>query len=132
MRKAGIRLSLYLPERMARGWHGAPGKQSARGVKMLDRMAEALRRSAIADRFAETELAMMREACRGWVAEPAAAVFGGIALELKGRGLGTPPLFEKLAALTPFDEVALVELIARLEWEDGRSKRAVPTVEAIL
>ena len=129
MASAGIRLNLYLPARMARGWDGSPGNRSARGVQLLDRMAEALRRSSIIDRFTEAELAVMRQACRGWVAEPATAVFGGVALELKGRALSTPPLLEKLAALSPFDEIALVEWIERQDREDSRREGTLTTMD---
>ena len=118
MATAGMRLNLYLPARMARWWDDAGESRSARGVQMIDRLSEALRRTAIAERFSAEEAAALREGCSGWVAEPAAVVFGGVALELRSRGLGTPALFSKLEQLTPLEEVALVE------WLEGVERHA--------
>lgn len=90
-------------------------------VTIVDRYFEMIRRTRIERRFSEAEINLMRDACISWLPEPAAAVFGGVALEVEDGladglaekwGVDAEALLTKLKALTPGEEVALVELVA--------------------
>ena len=113
MAQAGTRLSLYLPVRMMRDFQPNSRKISERGVELLDRMIEALRRTPVELRFNPDEIALMGEVCGAWGLQPAAAVFGGLARDLRWQDRGSPDLLEKLATLTPFEEIALIEYLER-------------------
>lgn len=93
---------------------------SGRINRMADRYGEILRRTRIEARFTADEMNALRDVCNGWLAEPAAVIDCGVALELEdsipdgiGDKWGIEPqmLLNKLAALNYCEEVALVEAI---------------------
>jgi len=114
------RKNVYLPDRILDALSGH-GSLSGRITTILDRYHEMVRRTRIHQKFSERELGLMRAACNGWHAEPAAAVFGGVALEVEDAlpdGLAdewevdAAALLQKLRALSPGEEIALVEAVA--------------------
>lgn len=104
------RQNIYLPDHLRDAVSGYPSL-SGRVSTVLDRYHEALRRTRIADRFTSHELDTIYDACVFWSAEPAATVFGGVELELIDMGGVSAELMTKVQALTPFEQVALVEWI---------------------
>ena len=99
MAQAGTRLSLYLPVRMMRDFQPNSRKISERGVELLDRMIEALRRTPVELRFNPDEIALMGEVCGAWGLQPAAAVFGGLARDLRWQHRGSPDFVAATIAL---------------------------------
>jgi hypothetical protein len=108
MPKRKQRVNVYLGERAGRFIDGYPSR-SARLATIVDRYSEAMRRMRVHERFSETEIKHLLAIMADWSAEPAAALFGGLLLEMRMQKLGTPVLEKKLQALSPFDEVGLVE-----------------------
>jgi len=113
------RHTIYLPGHVL-GRLDSPDNLSGRIAVILDRYFETLRRTRIEQRFTEPELDLMTEACMSWLAEPAATVFGGVALELEDSradglagkwGVDLDALLAKVGTLGPADDVALVEAI---------------------
>lgn len=113
------RKNIYLPDHLLALVQGH-GSLSGRISTIVDRYHEILRRTRIERRFTEVEFNAIRDACQSWLAEPAAALFGGVALEIEDSladGLAekwdvdAAALLDKLKALTPGEEVALVESI---------------------
>ena len=92
---------------------------SGRIATVLDRYHEALRRTRIERQFSDDERQHILRACRAWLAEPAATVFDGVALELEDEGAAPAELIERVKSLTPFEQVALVEWIES-ERDAGR------------
>jgi hypothetical protein len=111
------RQNIYLPDHLRDYVSGHPSL-SGRIATILDRYQEMLRRTRIERRFTDAEMQAMRTACAGWIAEPAAAVFGGVALEVEDAGdigIDAQSLLIKLQSLTPGEEVALVEYLQTTE-----------------
>lgn len=84
--------------------------------RVADRYYELVRRSRID--LAPAELDAVRDALNGWLAEPAATIAGGPALEVEDAlpdglaeryGIDGPALVARLRALTYAQEVALVD-----------------------
>jgi hypothetical protein len=93
---------------------------SGRVTEIIDRYFEMVRRTRIEKRFSKAEMNLMRDACLSWLPEPAATVFGGVALEVedslpdgldKKWGVDAHALIAKLNGLGPGEEVALVEAV---------------------
>jgi hypothetical protein len=115
------RMNVYLTERVGRFADGYPSR-SARVAVIIDRYYEALRRMRVHERFSDPELRVMRQILRGWTAEPAGVLFGGLLLEIKTNGVGSPALTKKLEALSAFDEVALIEWLEAQELAETAAK----------
>lgn len=88
--------------------------------RAIDRYREILRRARVDLTYAERDA--VRDALRGWAAEPAAMIAGGPALEVmdaiedglaERHGVDGRALIEKLRALTFEQEVALVDSVER-------------------
>lgn len=86
--------------------------------RVADRYYEIVRRSRID--LSPGELDAVRDALNGWLAEPAATIAGGPALEVEDalpdglaerHGIDGPALVAKLRALTYAQEVALVDAV---------------------
>jgi hypothetical protein len=110
------RVSVYLSDRTCETLAG--GGMSTRINRMADRYAEMLRRMRIDQRFTAAELDALRAVARDWAAEPAAALAGGLALELEDAipdgigaefGVDVQELLGKLRGLAFAEEVALAE-----------------------
>lgn len=117
------RKNVYFPDHILEKLKG-DDSLSGRVTEIIDRYFEMVRRTRIEKQFSEAELNLMRDACISWLPEPAATVFGGVALEVedslpdgldKKWNVAAKTLLAKLAALTPGEEVALVEAVV-----DGR------------
>lgn len=106
------RQNVYFPDPIIDYLSGAESL-SGRVTQIIDRYRETLRRTRIAERFDESEMLTIRRACHGWWAEPAATIFGGIALELEDSG-APPALVAKVGELTPWEQVALLEHVEGL------------------
>lgn len=114
------RKNVYLPDHVLAQLQGH-GSLSGRVTMILDRYHEMIRRTRITRKFTDAEISLMREACQGWVPEPAATVFGGVALEVEDGlsdglaekwGVDPVALLKKLKSLTPGEEIALAEAVA--------------------
>lgn len=86
--------------------------------RIADRYYEIIRRSRID--LSDAELAAVRDALNGWLAEPAATIAGGPALEVadalddglaERHGIDGRALLAKLRGLTYAQEVALVDSV---------------------
>lgn len=106
------RQNIYLPDHL-RDYVSGYDSLSGRISTIIDRYHEALRRTRIEKRFTADELAHITRACWSWLAEPAATVFNGVEIELEDEGDAMPELVAKVRALTPFEQVALVEFVER-------------------
>lgn len=93
---------------------------SGRVATIVERYAEIVRRERPQDAFSEAERSAILDACRGWLAEPAASIFDGVAMEVADAledGLADrwpidgPNLVANLRALSPGAQVALVDWI---------------------
>lgn len=112
------RVSTYLSDHTLR-FIGETPSMSGRLNQIIDRYAEIMRRDTndLLKRFTDAELFAVRAACHSWFAEPAAAVPGGIRLEVldaDGSELAMSPaqvtaLADKLASLTTAEEITLLE-----------------------
>jgi hypothetical protein len=98
------------------------GPLSTRIAVVADRHAELCRRARITRLFTTPELDAIRDATRSWLPEPAATIFGGVALELEDAaddglgekwGIDLPALLAKVRALGLAEQVALVDWIER-------------------
>lgn len=109
------RTTIYLTDRAQAVLAGG---ESLSGTinRIADRYYEILRRSRID--LTPAELDAVRDALSGWLAEPAATIAGGPALEVEDAlpdglaekwGIDGPALVGKLRALTFAQEVALVD-----------------------
>lgn len=86
--------------------------------KDIDRYHEVIRRHrGVEAQFSEAELNALRDVCNGWIAEPAATISGGLAMELEDSlpdgvagkwEIDAPALLAKLRAMPYADELALV------------------------
>ena len=106
------RQNIYLPDHLKDYVADAPSL-SGRVSTIIDRYREALRRTKVEQKFTADELLHIKRACWSWWIEPAATIFGGIAMELEDEGLAPADLIAKVQALSPFEQVALVEWIER-------------------
>ena len=106
------RQNVYFPDPIIDYLSGAESL-SGRVTQIIGRYREALRRTRVADRFDDGEMLTIRQACHGWWSEPAATIFGGIALELEDYG-APAELVSKVAAMTPWEQVALLEYVEGL------------------
>lgn len=86
--------------------------------RVADRYYELVRRSRID--LPQPELDAVRDALNGWLAEPAATIAGGPALEVEDalpdglaerHGIDGPALVAKLRGLTYAQEIALVDAV---------------------
>lgn len=115
------RTSAYLSDRtvgILDAERGEGGSLSGGINRSIDRYNEVVRRHrAVEGLFSEAELMALRDVARGWIAEPAATIAGGLALELSDAlpdgiaekwAINAPALIEKLRALPYADELALV------------------------
>lgn len=103
------RQNVYFPDPIIDYLSGAESL-SGRVTQIIDRYRETLRRTKIEQKFTPDEMFAIRFACLGWLADPAATIFGGIALELEDSGAAAE-LVAKIGTLSPWDQVALVEYI---------------------
>lgn len=108
------RATIYLTDR-AEAVLGT-GSLSGTVNRIADRYYEIVRRSR--PDLTPAELDAVRDACSGWLAEPAATIAGGVALEVQDAlddGLAErvdgAALVAKLSALTYAQEVALVDSV---------------------
>lgn len=117
----GKRTSTYLSDRTvdildaAMGDTGSLSGEINRGI---DRYHEVIRRHrGVEDLFSAAELNALRDVANGWLAEPAATIAGGLAMELSDSlpdgiaekwEIDAPALLAKLRALPYADELALV------------------------
>lgn len=98
--------------------------------RIVDRYGEICRRTRVEDRFTPAELDALRSVVNGWLAEPAATIAGGLALELEDAGpeigdqfgIDRAALLGKLRALTFAEEVALVDAIERYWRKVGEAE----------
>lgn len=111
------RQNIYLPDHLRDYVADAPSL-SGRISTIIDRYREALRRTRIERLFTPAELAEIRKRCSGWIAEPAATIFDGIAMEVDDGG-GHAALVQKLRALSPFEQVAMVEWLEEQQLSQG-------------
>jgi len=90
--------------------------------RIVDRYAELIRRSRPWEALSEAERGAVRDACLSWLAEPAATIIGGIALEIRDAeadglgakwGIDATALAAKIDALTPGEQIALADWIER-------------------
>lgn len=115
------RTSTYLTDRtvdILDAAMGDVGSLSGEINKSIDRYNEVIRRHrGVESQFTEAELNALRDVANGWLAEPAAMIAGGLALELSDSlpdgisekwGIDAPTLIGKLNALSYADELALV------------------------
>jgi hypothetical protein len=95
---------------------------SGRVATIIDRYAELCRRERPWQKFEEAELSAIRDACLSWRAEPAATIFGGVLLEVEDAladglgekwGVDSDQILTKLRALSPGEEIALVDWLER-------------------
>ena len=95
---------------------------SGRVAQVIDRYAELVRRSRPEDKFSEAERSAIIDACLSWALEPAAMIFGGVAMEVDDAmrdglaskwGIDGPALLDKLGSLNPGEQIALVDWIER-------------------
>lgn len=111
------RTTIYLTDRAQAVLAGG---ESLSGTinRIADRYYEILRRSRID--LSEPEINAVRDALNGWLAEPAATIHGGPALEVEDaledglaerHGIDGRALVAKLRALTYAQEVALVDSV---------------------
>lgn len=86
--------------------------------RVADRYYELVRRSRVD--LSPSELDAVRDALNGWLAEPAATIAGGPALEVEDalpdglaerHGIDGPALVAKLRGLTYAQEIALVDAV---------------------
>lgn len=115
------RTSTYLSDRtvdILDAAMGDTGSLSGEINKFVDRYAETVRRHrGVEKRFSEEELNALRDVANGWIAEPAATIAGGLAIELEDSlpdgiaakwEIDADALLAKLRALPYADELALV------------------------
>lgn len=115
------RTSTYLTDRSVDILDAAMGEGitlSGEINRSIDRYNEVIRRHrGVADQFSEAELNALRDVANGWIADPAATIAGGLALELSDSlpdgiankwDINAPSLIAKLNALPYADELALV------------------------
>lgn len=115
------RTSTYLSDRtvdILDAAMGDTGSLSGEINKFVDRYAETVRRHrGVEKQFSDAELNALRDVANGWLAEPAATIAGGLAMELEDSlqdGIATKweidadALLAKLRALPYADELALV------------------------
>lgn len=89
--------------------------------RIVDRYGEICRRLRVEDRFSSAELDVLRAVANGWLAEPAATIAGGLALEVadteseefEAFDVDRAALLSKLNDLNFAEEVALVDGIER-------------------
>lgn len=89
--------------------------------RIVDRYGEICRRLRVEDQFTPAELDALRAVANGWLADPAATIAGGLALEvadadpeqLEAFDVDRAALLGKLRALDYAHEVALVDAIER-------------------
>lgn len=93
--------------------------------RIADRYYEVVRRSRID--LSPAELGAVRDAMNGWLAEPAATIAGGPALEVEDaladglaerHGIDGRALVEKLRGLTYAQELALVDAVEQ-HWRSA-------------
>lgn len=106
------RQNIYLPDHLRDYVADAPSL-SGRISTIIDRYREALRRTRVEERFTADELFHIKRACWSWLAEPAATIFDGVAMELEDEGEAPAALIAKVRALSPFEQIALVEWLER-------------------
>lgn len=106
------RQNIYLPDHLRDYVADAPSL-SGRISTIIDRYREALRRTRVEQQFSAEDLHHIRRACNGWLADPAATIFDGVAMELEDEGVAPRELLDKVRALSPFEQVALVEWLER-------------------
>ena len=97
---------------------GDVGSLSGEINKSIDRYNEVIRRHrGVEQQFSGAEMNALRDVANGWVAEPAARIAGGLALEFSDSlpdgiaekwEINADALLAKLRALTYADELALV------------------------
>ena len=104
------RQNIYLPAHIRDYVADAPSL-SGRISTIIDRYGEALRRTKVERKFTEAELFHIKRACWSWLADPAATIFDGVAIELDDEGIAPKVLIDKVRSLSPFEQVALVEWI---------------------
>lgn len=113
------RTTIYLTDR-AETALGRGDSLSGSINRIADRYHEVVRRSRVD--LLPAELDAVRDALNGWLAEPAATIAGGPALEVEDalqdglaerHGIDGPELVAKLRALTYPQEVALVDAVER-------------------
>lgn len=116
------RTSTYLSDRtvdILDAAMGDVGTLSGEINKTIDRYHEVIRRHrpAVEALFSEAELNALRDVANGWLAEPAATIAGGLALELSDSlpdgiaekwGVDALALIAKLGELSYADQLALV------------------------
>jgi hypothetical protein len=115
------RTSAYLSDRtvdILDAAMGDTGSLSGEINKSIDRYNEVIRRHRnVEDRFTEAEKNALRDVANGWLAEPAATIAGGLALELSDSlpdgvvekwEIDAQALIAKLETLSYADELALV------------------------
>jgi hypothetical protein len=114
------RKNIYFPDHILEKLRGDDMSLSGRVTEIVDRYFEMLRRIRIEKEFTTAEMNLMKDACRSWLPEPAATVFGGVALEVedslpygldKKWKVNAKELLAKLEELTPGEEIALVEAV---------------------
>ena len=103
------RQNIYLPERLI-DYLADSESLSGRVVQIIDRYCEALERTPVQERFSAADMVTIRAACHGWWAEPAATIFGGLAMEVDAAG-GPPDMVARLNGLSPWEQIALLEYI---------------------
>ncbi len=97
---------------------GDTGSLSGEINKFVDRYAEVIRRHrGVEKQFSEAEMNALRDVANGWIAEPAATIEGGLAMELEDSlpdgiaekwEIDADALLAKLRALPYADQLALV------------------------
>jgi hypothetical protein len=109
--------TIYLTDR-AEAVLGGGESLSGSINRIADRYYEIVRRSRID--LPPAELNAVRDALNGWLAEPAATIAGGPALEVEDalpdglaerHGINGPALVAKLRGLTYAQEIALVDAV---------------------
>lgn len=102
------RKNVHFSANVLRFLQGADDSLSGRVNTIVDRYCEALRRATpIEGHFTETEKKRLLAVADRLVVDPAAHLFGGLALDL--RDAGEDKLADKISEMEPFELVLLAE-----------------------
>jgi hypothetical protein len=115
------RLTLYLDDRSIAVLGTSDDSLSGRVNRAIDRYGEIVRRHRPWEALSDAELLTIRRAAMGWIADPAAMIDGGLALEVAdmdddeiAEGVDRRALVKRLRALPYADHVAMVAWAERL------------------
>ncbi len=115
------RLTLYLDDRSMAVLGESEDSLSGRVNRAVDRYGEIIRRHRPWEQLSDGEQLTVRRAAHSWLADPAAMIEGGLALEVAdmdevevAEGVDRRALVERLRALPYADQVAFMAWVERL------------------